>query len=305
MPSSEDGPVIRKVWDEQSQHHNTRSKIITEIDQILGRPIVVYYTSFNYPVSIEDSDADMLEGLLQKMDLSKGLALVINSPGGYGTAAERIINVCKSYSGTGEFWAIVTNRAKSAATMICLGASKIFMAPTSELGPIDPIFVCTKDDGSRMRVSLYNLVKNYEKIFGEAVKTTGHLEPYLQQLAHYDSREMKEFEHAVALAEDIAINSLQSCMMKGSQREDIKKRIGIFLTPETKLTHERAIYLPEASKCGLKIETLIPKQRLWELLYELHIRTNNIVNTNVSVIIESSQYSFARPPPQTKSGENE
>ncbi|GAH14065.1 unnamed protein product, partial [marine sediment metagenome] len=44
------------------------------------------------------------------MDLSKGLALIINSPGGSGLAAERIINVCRSYSGTEEFWAIVPNK---------------------------------------------------------------------------------------------------------------------------------------------------------------------------------------------------
>ena len=55
------------------------------------------------------------------------LALIINSPGGLGTAAERIINICKTYSKNNEFYSIVPNRAKSAATMICFGSNKIYM----------------------------------------------------------------------------------------------------------------------------------------------------------------------------------
>ena len=52
------------------------------------------------------------------MDLSKGLALIISSPGGDGLAAERIINVCRHYSETKEYWAVVPNKAKSTARMV-------------------------------------------------------------------------------------------------------------------------------------------------------------------------------------------
>lgn len=63
---------------------------------------------------IDDADADMLEGILQKLDLTNGLALLISSPGGSGLAAERIINICRNYSVTGEYSAIVPGKAKSA-----------------------------------------------------------------------------------------------------------------------------------------------------------------------------------------------
>lgn len=80
------------------------------------------------------------------MDLSKGLIIMINSPGGDGLAAERIINVCRSYSGTGEYQVIVPGKAKSAATMVCFGASAIYMSPTSELGPVDPQIVIVDNE---------------------------------------------------------------------------------------------------------------------------------------------------------------
>jgi ClpP class serine protease len=117
-------PVLAQILTEQNQAAATRRPILAELEKELGRPVVSFFTSFFYPVGIEDEDADMLEGILQRLDLSEGLALIINSPGGSGLAAERIINVCRSYSDTDEYWAIVPNKAKSAATMVCFGASK-------------------------------------------------------------------------------------------------------------------------------------------------------------------------------------
>ena len=75
--------------------------VSVKIETILeGRTLVTFFTSFAYPVQIEDADVDMLQSVLQQIDLSKGLVLMISSPGGDGLAAERIVNVCKAYSGT-------------------------------------------------------------------------------------------------------------------------------------------------------------------------------------------------------------
>lgn len=96
MVKEESNPVIQRVMTEQHQGHETRQRIFVELEKELKRPVVAFFTSFKFPVMIEDADADMLEGVLQKLDLSKGLALFISSPGGDGLAAERIINICKS-----------------------------------------------------------------------------------------------------------------------------------------------------------------------------------------------------------------
>src|ERR1041385_1829972 len=175
-------PVILQVMEETQQTLATREDLYVEIEKLLGRPVVSYFTSFRYPVMIEDADADMLEGVLQNIDLTNGLALVISSPGGIGLAAERIINICRTYSGTGEFWAIVPGKAKSAATMICFGASKIYMGPSSELGPVDPQWTVRDEKGVLKRYSLFNVVESYDELFKKAVRAKGNLHPYLQQL---------------------------------------------------------------------------------------------------------------------------
>lgn len=288
-------PVIQLVQEEQYQGHTTRKHLFEEIEQIIGKPLVTYFTSLHYPAMIEDSDADMLEAILQKLDLSAGLVLLISSHGGYGEAAERIINVCRSASETGEFWVIVPGKAKSAATMICFGASKILMRASSELGPIDPQ-ITLFEDGKPKWFSLCNLVDGYNDLFNKAVNASGNLQPYLQQLAHYDHREIKEFEDAISLAEDIAIRSLATGMMKGKAKTQIKKKIEVFLTPKKTKSHGRPIYHDEASKCGLQVEHLNEKTELGQKIFELYVRTLNYTNTRSAKCIESKVHSFATNP---------
>jgi ClpP class serine protease len=286
-------PVYQNVLTEQLQGHETRKKLYVDLEKELGMPVVSYYTSFYIPgVMIEDTDADMLEAMLQKMDLSKGLALMVNSPGGIGLSAERIINICKSYSETGEFTAIVPQKAKSAATMICLGASKIFMSKTSELGPVDPQITIDKGNNSYIQVALCNYVDSYNELVEKAVNSKGNLQPYLLQLSNYDAREIKEFEVAIKLSEDVSVRALESGMMSGKSKDDIKKAIKIFLTPEETKSHGRSIFYTDAKKCGLKIDTMDLKSDLWKLCYELSIRIDNLTRDRASKCVENKDISF-------------
>ena len=280
-----------RVLNEQDQAHATRVEHFVELERALGRPVVSYFTSFRFPVSIEDSDADLLEGILQGLDLSGGLALFISSPGGDSLASERIINICRSYSETGEYWAIVPGKAKSAATMICFGASQIIMDTTAELGPIDPQLTMVKDGASRW-FSAVNVVESYDDLFARAVRETGNLEPYLQQLANYDETEIKEMRAAIELSEDIAVRTLATGMMKGTPQDEIKEMIGTFLSLERVKTHRRPIYAEEALRCGLNVNMVDVRSALWERVNDLYLRTDSYVSTRVAKCIESKSHSF-------------
>ncbi len=230
----------------------------------------------------------MLEGLVQDMDLSSGLALVISSPGGYPLAAEKIIRICKSYSGTGTFVALVPGAAKSAATMICLGADRIAMGPSSELGPVDPQ-VLKDDDGNERPLSVTNILNSYDKLFKAATSAKGNLQPYLQQLAAYDPMEVEEMRSAIALSEDISVKALASGMMVGQKEESIRTKITTFIEPRVKKVHGRAIYREEARKCGLTIEDWEVGTERWEALYELYLRTRSVVNNEAAKAVETAQ----------------
>ena len=297
MARKTDTLVFQKISTEQTQAHSTRQSLFLKLEKLLERPVVTFFTSFRFPVMIDDSDASMLESVLQKMDLSKGLVLVISSPGGDGLAAERIINVCKSYSGTDEFWALVPSKAKSAATMVCFGASKILLGATSELGPIDPQ-VTLREEGGLKRFSVCNIVESYRDLFGRAVKEKGNLQPYLQQLSNYDEREIKEMQAAIELSEDIAVRALKGGMMNDISDADIKKKIDMFLTPKKKKAHGRSISAEEAIACGLNVENVDIKGKMWDAVYELFLRTDNFVSNRASKCVETKDLSFVVPRPK-------
>jgi hypothetical protein len=290
-------PIPARLWAELEQSHETRKGHLAALEQDLGRPVVSFFTSFRFPVSLADKDVELLEGVLQMMDLSKGLAVIISSPGGDALAAERMIHVCRSYS-EGDYWAVVPRKAKSAATMVCLGATKILMGPTSELGPIDPQLVY-HHGGEVERYSAHNIVQRYNDLFQKAVQTQGNIQPFLQQLANYTPHFIATLEAEIELSKDIAITALESGMMRGESRERIEERIMMFLTPEEKKVHGRPIYSREAAEvCGLAVERVDGRTRRWKKLYELYLRTSNFVSSWASKAIETKDYSFSQERPR-------
>ena len=63
------------------------------------------------------------------------IALVIDSPGGSADVAYRLAKLLRDHCGG--FVAVVPRYAKSAATLLCLGADEIIMSEDAELGPLD------------------------------------------------------------------------------------------------------------------------------------------------------------------------
>ena len=281
-------PIISDVQTERTQAHPTRKQLFLDLEQHLKRPVVTFFTSFRYPVAIENEDVDMLEGMLRSLDLANGVVVMINSPGGSGLAAERIINLLRAYSGTGKYWVIVPAKAKSAATMVCLGSSKIIMGPASELGPVDPQIVFR----NRM-VSVHHFIDTYHQLFDGAETTKGNVEPYLQKLASYEATEISHLEAERDLATDMAVGCLQTGMMKSLSDDEIKEKLQVFLSPSHTKAHGRPIYHREATRCGLKVEVQDPHSVMWERVYELYVRSNDFVSSSAAKAIETAGGSAA------------
>ena len=270
------------IQQERMQDLSTRRPLFQKLAKHLKRPIVTFLTSFSHPVVMEDADAEMLENVLRSEDLSNGVALMISSPGGLPLAAERIIRILRSYSGTKEYWAIVPGKAKSAATMVCFGASKILMGPTSELGPIDP-----QTFSGKQVVSVHHVIDSYQSLFDKASKGNDRLEPYMQQLARYNETEINHLKHERDLAADIALRCLQTGMLCDLKPKEIEKNMDIFLKPGISKTHGRPIYREEAKNCGLNIEFCDHESDLWNLIYELYIRSYQLTNSSSPKVIET------------------
>ena len=290
-------PYITTLANELSQHPRPRQELLRKIGDEIGRTAVLYFTSFKYLVMIEEGDADMLEEVLQVTDLSNGLCLILDSPGGDALAAERIVRICREYSG-GKFEVMVPRRAKSAATMIAFGANKIYMTPTSTLGPIGTQVLRREPDGALEQYSAHAIIKSYDELMKKAISTEGHLEPYLQQLSRYNAVEIEELRTAEELATDITVRWLKEGMLSNVPRAQIKKKISIFLKPEVTKAHGREIHYDEAIKSGLKIELIGHNKPLWRSVTELYTRADHYVSSDYCKLVESPNHHFALPRPR-------
>jgi hypothetical protein len=279
--SPDSAHTYTRMLEEANQGHGMRRHLYASLEKALRKNnkevvVVSLFTSFRFPVLLEDADADMLEELLHSCDCpTKELVLVINSPGGEAFAGERIINICRSFNPDG-FTVLVPKMAKSAATMVCLGAKEIGMSATSELGPVDPQIPI--QDGDEVRyLAAHEIIESYKDLFRKANTTKGRLEPFLQQLQRFDARDIRRIVSAQELSASIAIKSLKDGMLSRFTEGQIKKKIAPFLDPSITKAHGRPIYHDVAEKCGLNVKLYDIHSDIWKLVWELYMRCNYVV----------------------------
>lgn len=294
--------TFSRLLAEVSQGPSTRRDLYSNLEKKLGKNkrVIALFTSFRWPVALQDEDATMLEEVLQNAGMDKReLVLILNSPGGEALPAERIVNICRSFSNKGSFSVIVPKMAKSAATMVCLGASKIAMSKTSELGPIDPQIGVEDEDGNIVKyLAAHEIIESYKELMRSANRTRGRIEPFLQQLQRFDARDIRRMISAQKLSESIAVNSLRGGALKGLTPRRIKNKIKAFLDPKYTKVHGRPIYHDVATKCGLNIKLYDIKDPIWQLVWKLYIRLDYVVSHDAAKVVESSQdsYSVSIPP---------
>ena len=132
---------------------------------------------FDNERSIGDYHADRIYQGASLVKENQSIYLLLNSMGGGVEPAYLIGKTCQRLIKTGKFVVGVPRRAKSAATLICLGADEIHMGMMSELGPVDPQI------NNRSVLGLSNAISRIAQINAEHPKTS-------EMFARYLSREI-------------------------------------------------------------------------------------------------------------------
>jgi 2-succinyl-5-enolpyruvyl-6-hydroxy-3-cyclohexene-1-carboxylate synthase len=200
------------------------------------------------------------------------LLLIINSPGGDPLAAERIVKVCREFSGH-DYWVLVPGRSKSAATMITLGASKIIMTATAELGPID-IQIPWKDK----LVPAHVVVSSYEELMEKGINLPKdqRMEPILQQLQEFNAPEIEHLKNARDLSMEIADKVLKEGMLAGVRKKELDHIMHEFIIPKKLKNHGRPIFFSDLKQIDtqerLSIELLSNEDEIYSTVHEYHMR---------------------------------
>jgi ClpP class serine protease len=231
--------------------------------------------------AIDSRDIPAVGSALLSMGHVDILRLILNSPGGDGQTAEKIVEMCRSYCH--KFEVIIPNMAKSAATMIALGADEIVMGYCSELGPIDaqvPIVI----DGIPRFISAQSFIdarKKLVKEFDDAVSQTKDTKLILQQVATLNLPFIEQCEKYMKFGRDMVEQCLTKYMFKKYAKdskklaEKINKVLEDMSSTNTFMVHGRMINAHTAkTSLGLNIDLLGKDNAYWKLIWQYYVRAD-------------------------------
>ncbi len=317
---------------QKNQNHNTsieRCKtIIKDIENVLDKRVIVYFSSEtgnDNSSMISDEDVFIIENLLSIPSTKKDLALILHSGGGFALSAERIIDVCRNYCAQkndgSKFFVLVPKKAKSAATIVALGADKVYLRDTAELGPVDPQFIAEDKHGNIQVEAAYLYVDALENIFDipnasllRKLKASkkNDCKPIPKLPNEMRLKLMEQCNYAMYVHAKNELGLSESIIEKIS-REKIEhhpainaKDFDIFRDPHITKSHGRLINFSDLKSNSLRTEGVINRlEDLFEekakyknfdgLLWELYVRKRQLVNdpgNNIVKTIESTEEFF-------------
>lgn len=272
-----------------------RQKIISEMETILtGRygcrnRVISYILRFGHSKTVmQTADIPSLEAALNSISGADQINLLLHSPGGDGTIVEKIVDMCRSHlSGSNKkFRVIVPNIAKSAATLLALGADEILMGYCSELGPIDPQVPITVS-GMVQWVSAFAFVEARDKLMDQINDAAKKKEPtvgLLQQLAGLNIPFTDEMENQIGFAKKTAVSLLGKYMLNATHLDD-QERDGKaneiaekLLSKQLFPVHGHYIDGATAKDLGLEVEVLDRDDELWNKIWAYYIRSEVQMN---------------------------
>ena len=269
-------PIYMAVLNElnvNSDQFQKRQKLIHEIETALtarygsANRLLSYVLRFGHArTSMHTADIPHLETVLNSISGADQINLLLHSPGGDGTLVEKMVDMCRSHlSGQNrKLRVIVPNIAKSAATILALGADQILMGYCSELGPIDPQ-VPIAVSGITQWVSAFAFVEARDKLMeqiAEAIKKNEPTVGLLQQLAGLNIPFTDEMENQIGFAKKTAITLLDKYMLNPNfpdakkRAEKAKEIAEKLLSKQLFPVHGQYIDGATAKQLGLEVEVL-------------------------------------------------
>ncbi len=110
-----------------------RKSRIKKIEELRSSKVLVYYSA----LPLVSKDFETIFDCVSSLGKQDNLDLYVFSRGGLINPAYKIARLFQDYSNS-KFSVLIPYFAKSAATILSLGADEVVMGPASELGPIDP-----------------------------------------------------------------------------------------------------------------------------------------------------------------------
>ncbi|MDR3283645.1 MAG: hypothetical protein LBS97_00510 [Treponema sp.] len=248
----------------------TRRKYLKNLSVITGRNTIAYYSGFlsNANVqeaSITDMDKNGFMSVINKLDRTKGLDLILHTPGGDLAATESLVEYLRSMFGD-DIRAIIPQIAMSAGTMIACSCKSLIMGKQSNIGPIDP----------QLRgIPASGVIEEFNRALAEVKKDAKCIPIWQVIIGKYHPTFVEECEKAIQWSKEIVTEWLKTNMLKDeTDCDSISKSIVDYLSDHNEMkAHARHIGLSDCEKIGLKIErmeTMLEDKNFQDVVLSVH-----------------------------------
>ena len=250
-------------------HDVIRRRYLKEVSEITDRNVIIYYAGWLQKeniagIEINDEDKNGFMTVIHELDRSRGLDLILHTPGGEMAATESLVDYLRSMFGT-DIRAIVPQLAMSGGTMIACACKEIFMGKQSSLGPIDPHY------GG---IPAHGIVEEFKRAKKEISEDTSSSSIAVWQpiIAKYSPTLIGECEKAIDWSNEMTREWLQTGMFSAEQNSDDKINNIIKELGDHALTksHARHLSIERCRDIGLKIKTLEENDKFQDAVLSLH-----------------------------------
>jgi hypothetical protein len=264
--------ILEEVKSVGGAHDVVRRRYLAKLHEHTGRNVILYYSGWLQKgdlqrqgiggFAINDADKNGFMNAIHNLDRSKGLDLVLHTPGGETAATESLVDYLRSMFGT-DMRAIVPQIAMSAGTMIACACKEIIMGKNSNLGPIDPQMGGLPAHGV---IEEFNTAKNDISLN----PMLGNL--WAPIIAKYSPALIGECQKAIKWSVDMATNWLETGMFSGDPdatklAKDVVDELG---SHALTLSHARHISLAKAQSLKLRVTALEDDKTLQDLVLTIH-----------------------------------
>jgi len=243
-----------------------RQALIKDIEKKTGKCLICYVSGI--AALIDRDDIVPFVDLLHNVPPGVDLDLLLHTPGGDIDSAEKLITLVHTTVASAELRIIVPDFAKSAGTLMALGANKIVMSDTSELGPIDPQIALNDGRGNRIVHSVMSYLDAYKTHSEALVQNPDDLSARIM-LSKLEPATVKQFEAVRDRARKCAENQLNQWMFQ-RKKANYTAIANDLLDSKRWLTHGQMIGWQDARQMELEVEYLDPRSDLWLNIWQLY-----------------------------------
>ena len=263
----------------------TRRKYLKLMNQYTGRNIVAYYSGFlQHPsadVSIDDNDKNAFMQAMNGLDKSKGLDLILHTPGGNIASTESIVHYIKYMFGN-DVRAFIPQIAMSAGTMIALSCNEIIMGQYSNIGPIDPQF------GG---MSCAGVIEEFQNALNGIQSNPASTPIWQTIIAKYHPTFLGDCQKAVEWSNTMVMEWLITNMFseKDDPEEAARRVVDKLSSHKETLNHSKHIHIDDCLSLGLEVTSL-------ESMCKKQIDNCKDLEDCVLTIHHSYMYTFSNSP---------